>query len=100
MSPASTRSQTLARAHRLSILAPPPPLLPSLTKQEEQLALIKLQACLFPKIHIVRSGRRLVLRGDLIKIAAKDETEQKYHFFLFNDVSRGGGDWGGASNHP
>ena len=25
-------------------------------------------------------------RGDLIKIAAKDETEQKYHFFLFNDA--------------
>jgi len=58
----------------------------SLTTQEEQLQLVKLQSVCFPKTNIVKSGRRLVLRGDLIKIAAKDETEQKYHFFLFNDA--------------
>ena len=58
----------------------------SLKRRQEQLKLLELQSCFFPPIVLVQPGRRLLRRAELGKIAEKNNSVQKYTFFLFNDA--------------
>jgi hypothetical protein len=58
----------------------------SLKRKEEQLKLLELQKSFFPPIVLVSPGRRLIKKGELEKIADKNNAKQKYVFFLFNDA--------------
>ena len=58
----------------------------SLRRQVEQLKLLELQSCFFPPVTFVAPGRRLIKKGELDKIADKNNSKQKYVFFLFNDA--------------
>jgi hypothetical protein len=58
----------------------------SLRRQVDQLKLLELQSCFFPPVTFVAPGRRLIKKGELDKIADKNNSKQKYVFFLFNDA--------------
>ena len=58
----------------------------SLRRQVDQLKLLELQSCFFPPVTFVSPGRRLIKKGELDKIADKNNSKQKYVFFLFNDA--------------
>mmetsp|Transcript_1833 Transcript_1833/g.2401 ORF Transcript_1833/g.2401 Transcript_1833/m.2401 type:complete len:752 (-) Transcript_1833:212-2467(-) len=58
----------------------------SLKRKEQQLKLLELQNCFFPPIVLVHPGRHLIKKGELEKIADKNNAKQKYVFFLFNDA--------------
>jgi hypothetical protein len=58
----------------------------SLKRKEQQLKLLELQNCFFPPIVLVNPGRHLIKKGELEKIADKNNAKQKYVFFLFNDA--------------
>jgi len=58
----------------------------SLRRQVDTLKLLELQSCFFPPVVFVAPGRRLIKKGELEKIADKNNSKQKYVFFLFNDA--------------
>ena len=58
----------------------------SLRRQVDTLKLLELQNCFFPPVIFVAPGRRLIKKGELDKIAEKNNSKQKYVFFLFNDA--------------
>jgi len=58
----------------------------SLRRQVDTLKLLELQSNFFPPVVLVSPGRRLIKKGELDKIADKNNAKQKYVFFLFNDA--------------